>query len=205
MQNKQNIKSDSKKIASGWMRLIAAIIDSTLWFLFFLILINWISRANDLQPLLDSLLSTIIILLISYVLWQIVQALLTSKLGGSIGKLITGIKVVNQSGKTLTFKRALFREQIGKATSSLFFGLGYFWIIIDDKNQGWHDMVTGSKVVKEGKYGIGLGILGLASLFIINFLVISSTISNFQRNKHIYLNLIQDAAREIQRTINEVD
>lgn len=67
----------------------------------------------------------------------------------TIGKLVLNMKVVNRrTGKDLSFFDMLFRETIGKLLSAVFFALGYIWIMIDNENRAWHDLVFSSLVVE---------------------------------------------------------
>ena len=67
----------------------------------------------------------------------------------TLGKLVLNMKVVNRrTGKDLSFFDMLFRETIGKLLSAVFFALGYIWIMIDNENRAWHDLVFSSLVVE---------------------------------------------------------
>lgn len=67
----------------------------------------------------------------------------------TLGKLILNMKVVHRrTGKDLRFFEMLFRETLGKCIALLFFSLGFIWIMIDNENRGWHDMIFGSMVVE---------------------------------------------------------
>lgn len=67
----------------------------------------------------------------------------------TLGKMILNMKVVNRrTGKNLSFFDMLFRESLGKFISMVFFALGYIWIMIDNENRAWHDLVFGSMVVE---------------------------------------------------------
>lgn len=67
----------------------------------------------------------------------------------TLGKLILNMKVVHRrNGKDLSFFEMLFRETLGKLLALVFFALGFIWIMIDNENRGWHDMVFGTKVVE---------------------------------------------------------
>jgi uncharacterized RDD family membrane protein YckC len=75
------------------------------------------------------------------------SVILTHYFGGSVGKLLTGLRVTNESGTRLPFKRVFFRQTIGYMFASLILGLGFWSIIKDTKKQGWHDKAVGSLVV----------------------------------------------------------
>ncbi len=68
--------------------------------------------------------------------------------GQTVGKKALKIKVISADKKALDYKTAIIRY-IGYFVSSIVFCLGYFWIIWDDRKQGWHDKIAGTYVVKE--------------------------------------------------------
>jgi uncharacterized RDD family membrane protein YckC len=65
----------------------------------------------------------------------------------SLGKMIMKIKIVSESGRKMLFLQILLRETVGKAVSALTLGYGYFWIIVDNKNQGFHDKIAKTVVI----------------------------------------------------------
>lgn len=65
--------------------------------------------------------------------------------GQTIGKWIMGVRVVQTSGKQMTFWPSLWR-QIGYLISAILF-LGYLWILFDNRRQGFHDKIAGTFVV----------------------------------------------------------
>jgi hypothetical protein len=84
------------------------------------------------------------LLLIAYV---VVEFVFYAK-GKSIGKAILGMQVVSSTdGKPFRFWKMVFRECIVKAASGSAFGLGYIWVLIDEKNRSWHDKILDSYVV----------------------------------------------------------
>ena len=67
--------------------------------------------------------------------------------GQTIGKKIMGIKVVSTSGGKLDWLKAFIRA-ISKILSTIPLGLGYFWMLWDDKSQTWHDKIADTIVVE---------------------------------------------------------
>ena len=85
-----------------------------------------------------------IILLIGFLAAQLV---LFSK-SKTIGKAILGLQVVSsKTGEPIGFWEMLLREVIVKRASGAVCCLGYIWILIDDKNRGWHDKILDTYVV----------------------------------------------------------
>ena len=66
----------------------------------------------------------------------------------TIGKAILGLQVISSAdGKPIGVWKMLLREVFAKKASAVIFGLGYLWILIDDKNRGWHDKIVETYVV----------------------------------------------------------
>jgi len=83
-------------------------------------------------------------LTVAYFIW----ALKLFARGTTPGKNALGLRVVKESGIAAGFGAMLCREWIGKALSSLVFGLGFLWILFDKDRQGWHDKLGTTYVVQ---------------------------------------------------------
>lgn len=66
--------------------------------------------------------------------------------GQTPGKKLLRIKVVSTDGSPISTGQAIGRC-FGYGISSLFLSMGYLWILIDQKNQAWHDKITGTYVI----------------------------------------------------------
>ncbi len=66
--------------------------------------------------------------------------------GQTPGKMLLGLQVVSLDGSNLTFWQAL-RRLIGYFLSALALYAGYWWVLIDNRRQGWHDKLAGTVVV----------------------------------------------------------
>lgn len=63
------------------------------------------------------------------------------------GKMLIDCKIVDaKTGKPITFKQALLRY-LGYILSVMSLGLGFLWILWDDRKQGWHDKIANTVVV----------------------------------------------------------
>jgi uncharacterized RDD family membrane protein YckC len=69
--------------------------------------------------------------------------------GQSFGKRMIGLRVVRLDGAPMDYQTALIRHIIGYPLSLLFFGMGLLWVLWDPKQQGWHDKLAKTIVVKE--------------------------------------------------------
>lgn len=108
--------------ASGYLRVIAYILDAAMVSLFLWIL-------QFLFPSVDQLFS------ISIVIYSIVWEGLIS---ATPGKFLLGIRVVRKNGKRMNMYTAL-RRQVGKSLISLTFGTGAIRILAPHRLQAAHD------------------------------------------------------------------
>jgi uncharacterized RDD family membrane protein YckC len=69
-----------------------------------------------------------------------------TKSGQTIGKQLTGLKVVGNTGTPISTGKALLRF-LGYIISAAALSLGFVWIVFDKKGQGWHDKLGGTYVV----------------------------------------------------------
>lgn len=66
--------------------------------------------------------------------------------GQTPGKSILGVRVVQLNGKKMSLWRASFRY-LCYFLSAAAFGLGFLWIIFDNRRMGWHDRIAGTCVI----------------------------------------------------------
>ena len=71
-------------------------------------------------------------------------------LGQTPGKLLMGVRVSQMTGQPLTIRRAALRY-VGYWLSAIPFGLGFFWVLMDDRRQAWHDKLAGTYVVYDAR------------------------------------------------------
>ena len=68
-------------------------------------------------------------------------------LGASPGKLLLGLRIVDEpTGRRPTAWQCLGRYVLA-LVGILCAGVGYVWIVIDPRNQGWHDKIVRTLVV----------------------------------------------------------
>jgi uncharacterized RDD family membrane protein YckC len=66
--------------------------------------------------------------------------------GQSPGKGIMGLRILTHRGGKLKLSQAIMRY-IGYYLSAIPLGLGFFWILIDDRRLAWHDRLANTCVV----------------------------------------------------------
>lgn len=165
------------KNADFKIRLIASMLDSMIWLLVFAGLLHYVVTQSTFSAALSAFVLSLIILLNPVVVFS--SVLFTHYFGGSLGKLLTGLRIVGENNKPLSFKRILFRQTAGYTFSWTFFGLGFLSVIKDEKKQAWHDKAVGSYVKADGNlflFGVVLFIISLiaVSMLFLNSLAILS-------------------------------
>ncbi len=71
-------------------------------------------------------------------------------LGQTPGKMLTGVRIARVDGQPLTVRRALLRY-VGYWLSAIPLGLGFFWVLVDDHRQCWHDKLADTCVVYDSR------------------------------------------------------
>jgi uncharacterized RDD family membrane protein YckC len=89
-------------------------------------------------PIIASIISILFIVGYHVFFWHIV--------GQTPGKAIMGIRIVPLRGGKLPLWRAFFRY-FGYTLSAIFLGLGFLWILVDDRRMAWHDKLAGTCVI----------------------------------------------------------
>jgi len=70
-----------------------------------------------------------------------------TKSGQTIGKQVMKIKVVTTDGKLLDYTKAIIRV-VGYWVSGAVLAIGFLWVLWDPEQQGWHDKIAGTYVIK---------------------------------------------------------
>jgi len=68
--------------------------------------------------------------------------------GQTVGKMILAIRVISADGRPLTWTRMLGRGTVGYFLSATPLGLGFIWAWWDPAQQGWHDKIFSTYVVR---------------------------------------------------------
>lgn len=191
-------------IASPWRRLLAYVIDVLIGIAFFELLLFMIASPVELNTLLNNLFYSLILLIFFLaVLVPLITTLLISQFGGTPGKLLTGINIIDERGSYLGFQRAFFRNHIGYLVSKLFLWIGFIWILVDKQRRGWHDLITSSWVVVRNKSAIFIGIAALLILLGFDIFLGRMVCTKFNQNRGFYQEMAADVANEIKNNIKE--
>ena len=69
--------------------------------------------------------------------------------GQTLGMRAWKIKIVAEGGGALSWKQAALRYVCAWASLGLL-GLGFLWIGVDSRRRAWHDLASGTRMVREG-------------------------------------------------------
>jgi uncharacterized RDD family membrane protein YckC len=85
-------------------------------------------------------------LIISLVLTPVYFGIFWTLGGQTVGQYALGLRVVRLDGRRMTLWRSLLRWA-GYLVSLIAFGLGFLWVLWDDRRQGWADKLARTVVV----------------------------------------------------------
>jgi len=119
-----------------WIRLVAAILDGFIIGIPASILSFALVAPTGMQSL-EYVVNVLVVIFIIY---------MDGIKGGTPGKLILGMRIVNEHGDFIGIPGAILRY-IGKILSGIIFGIGFLMIGFTEKKQGLHDYIAKSFVV----------------------------------------------------------
>lgn len=186
-----------KDLAPIWKRVVALAIDQLIFTALGLYLLSLVASTAEISLILSNLLYLFMFLIFSSVLQILINIFFTVSYGGSLGKLLMGIKIISATGHNLTFRKAILRNYIGYFVSSLVFWLGFFWATKNPERQTWHDMLADSHVVNKNSYLSVLGIIVFVGLVFVCGFLISQTYSQIKINLPIYTGIYEDLKTEL--------
>lgn len=164
--------------AGFFRRLIAQLIDLKIILLVALVPMYFFStnlatnfRIDPISPLVNITTYILLLIFLGSIINIFYTIYFTSKFGGTIGKLLCGLKIVdNDNDNLLDNKTAFYRIFAGYTFSASFFWVGYFKIITSPENRGWHDRLFNTKVIKTSSFIPG--ILSYVFLFVITLVLL---------------------------------
>lgn len=135
------------RYAGFWIRVAASIIDTIVILLVITPLMYMVyggdvfAQGNMSNGFWD--------IMISYVLPAAATIVLWITFGGTPGKRLLGLRIVNESTlQNLTWAPALLRY-LGYFVSMFALFIGFFWIAFDKKKKGFHDHMASSIVIHD--------------------------------------------------------
>lgn len=137
-----------RKIASPIRRFLGYAIDSLIGCGPFVYFVYLTVSSKSVYAGLDNAMVGLTVSLFWASIYPILNSYLTSKVGGTIGKMAVNTKVVDSNGRLISFYKAIFRNYIGYTVSGTIAYLGFIWILVDKKNRrAWHDLIADTYVV----------------------------------------------------------
>lgn len=106
------------------------------------------------QSLLVSLLRWGIAVFSSSILFGVYVITLWVLADKTLGQALLGLRVARTNGQSVTFRPAL-RRFLGYYVSFFSLCIGFLWILIDDRRQGWHDKLADTVVVYDWDARLG--------------------------------------------------
>jgi uncharacterized RDD family membrane protein YckC len=142
----QQTSSGNLKYAGFWIRLVAVLLDSVFSILILSVLIMILSLGNfaSIHNYGNSPVGGLFKLAFWLCYYPIAES--STKLQGSLGKYLLGIKITDGSGNKISFGRAVGRG-ISKIFSGVIFCIGYIMVALRQDKRGLHDMICDTYVV----------------------------------------------------------
>jgi uncharacterized RDD family membrane protein YckC len=111
------------------------------------------NQEQVIRPII-TLITWTIALLSSITFFGLYAAICWTLIDRTIGQAFLGLRVLRPNGESISFWRAVKRA-IGYLLAILPFFLGFFWILVDDRRQGWHDKLADTVVVYDWNARLG--------------------------------------------------
>jgi uncharacterized RDD family membrane protein YckC len=193
-----------KNIAPVSRRLLSTMLDSLLYSLLYLLIISAVISADNINSILNTLLIMLFFFIIILpILIPTLSLLFISFTGGTFGKYLCGLEIVDKNGKRITLFTAFFRNYVGYTVSSFLFGLGFIWILKDKQKQGWHDMIAGTYVVFKRQIPVIVPSIALIILVFIDSMIFLNIFQKGTMHKKIYQDIINELLEEGKKSFNE--
>lgn len=135
--------------AGFWIRFAAALIDTIVVIIVFLVPLTFIYGTEYWTG--DKLYHGFWDIFLSYVAPFLATIWFWIKFFGTPGKMALGLKLVDaKSGNRLSIGQSVGRY-FAYILAAIPLLLGYIWIGIDKKKQGWHDKLAGTVIIRNAR------------------------------------------------------
>ena len=138
---------DDMQYAGFWIRVAAALIDTVVFILVFSVPLTLIYGADYWTS--EVLVTGTWDFLLTYIAPIIITVWFWTKYLGTPGKMALRLRVLDaHTGKSISTPKAIGRY-LGYYVSAIPLLLGFIWVGIDKKKQGFHDNLAGNAVVRD--------------------------------------------------------
>ena len=138
-----------QEYAGFWIRVGASIIDSILILIIIIPLLTFIY--GEEYWLSESFVQGTWDVLLNYILPAIAVIIFWIYRSATPGKMVLGLTIVDaQTGAKPTTGQFIGRY-LGYYVSTIPLFLGFIWVGIDKRKQGWHDKLAGTVVIRNKK------------------------------------------------------
>ena len=138
---------ENTEYAGFWIRFGATLIDGVIMSIIFVIPMSFIY--GDEYWLGTKLVHGFWDVMFTYILPCIATIWFWLRFMGTPGKMATQLKIVDAStGNQIGLDQAVIRY-FGYILSAIPVGLGFLWVAIDERKQGWHDKLAGTVVIRD--------------------------------------------------------
>ena len=138
---------ENQEYAGFWIRVGAALIDTVIFLVVFSVPLTLIYGAGYWSA--EQSVTGFWDVLIRYIAPIVITVWFWIKYLGTPGKMVLRLRVVDaETGRAMTTPQAIGRY-FGYYVSILPFMLGFIWVGIDKKKQGFHDKLAGTVVLRE--------------------------------------------------------
>jgi uncharacterized RDD family membrane protein YckC len=138
---------DNQEYAGFWIRVAAALIDTVLFVIVFSIPLTLVYGMDYWDP--ETQVKGVWNILIQYIAPIAITVWFWTKYLGTPGKMALRLRVLDaHTGLAISTPKAIGRY-FCYYVSALPLLLGFFWIGIDKKKQGFHDKLAGTVVVRD--------------------------------------------------------
>ena len=146
-QKKGSNTMDEYEYAGFWIRVAAALIDTLLLVIVFSIPLTLIYGVDYWNP--EQQVQGAWDVLIQYVAPIVITVWFWTRYLGTPGKMALRLRIVDaRTGEAINTPKAIGRY-LGYYVSALPLLLGFIWVGIDKKKQGFHDKLAGTVVVRD--------------------------------------------------------
>jgi TonB family protein len=154
-----------------------------------------LTPANAVMALATALNESIYVIPFSFLLISLAfilnHLMLATLTGKTLGKQLVGLKIVTETQAKPGFNKILLRHTVGQLLSSFFF-LGYAYALVNPEHRGWHDYISGTRVVVDTDYVPQVGGKGTISSVLshLGVLVLSVFFAYFLQLLVIWLKIL---------------